>query len=95
MSDSWNTEQSLRKLAEKLHAEAASLEEAADVLGLLDHAGAERGTVIGHDWGADVAWKTAWLHPERVLAVAGQMTARSAHCAKETCSSAVLASNMS
>lgn len=44
---------------------------AADVLGLLDHAGARRGTVIGHDWGADVAWKTAWLHPERVLAVAG------------------------
>ena len=44
---------------------------AGDVLGLLDHAGAQRGTVIGHDWGADVAWKTAWLHPERVLAVAG------------------------
>jgi pimeloyl-ACP methyl ester carboxylesterase len=44
---------------------------AADVLGLLDRAGAQRGTVIGHDWGADVAWKTAWLHPERVLAVAG------------------------
>ena len=44
---------------------------AADVLGLLDHAGVQRGTVIGHDWGADVAWKTAWLHPERVLAVAG------------------------
>jgi pimeloyl-ACP methyl ester carboxylesterase len=44
---------------------------AADVLGLLDHSGAQRGTVIGHDWGADVAWKTAWLHPERVLAVAG------------------------
>jgi pimeloyl-ACP methyl ester carboxylesterase len=44
---------------------------AADVLGLLDHACAPRGTVIGHDWGADVAWKTAWLHPERVLAVAG------------------------
>ncbi|HEX4110753.1 MAG TPA: alpha/beta fold hydrolase, partial [Solirubrobacteraceae bacterium] len=40
-----------------------------DVLGLLDHAGVERGTVIGHDWGADVAWKTAWLHPERVHAV--------------------------
>jgi pimeloyl-ACP methyl ester carboxylesterase len=44
---------------------------ARDVLGLLDHAGAEQGTVIGHDWGADVAWKTAWLHPERVLAVGG------------------------
>jgi pimeloyl-ACP methyl ester carboxylesterase len=43
----------------------------ADVLALLDHAGAERGIVIGHDWGADVAWKTAWMHPERVRAVAG------------------------
>lgn len=44
---------------------------ARDVLGLLDQAGAEMGTVVGHDWGADVAWKTAWLHPERVRAVAG------------------------
>jgi pimeloyl-ACP methyl ester carboxylesterase len=44
---------------------------ARDVLGLLDYAGAEQGTVVGHDWGADVAWKTAWLHPERVRAVAG------------------------
>jgi pimeloyl-ACP methyl ester carboxylesterase len=44
---------------------------ARDVLGLLDHADAEQGTVIGHDWGADVAWKTAWLHPERVRAVGG------------------------
>lgn len=42
-----------------------------DVLALLDDAGAERGIVIGHDWGADVAWKTAWIHPERVAAVAG------------------------
>jgi pimeloyl-ACP methyl ester carboxylesterase len=44
---------------------------AADVLALLDYAGAERGVVIGHDWGADVAWKTAWMHPTRVAAVAG------------------------
>jgi pimeloyl-ACP methyl ester carboxylesterase len=44
---------------------------AGDVLGLLDHARAEHGTLIGHDWGADVAWKTAWLHPERIRAVAG------------------------
>lgn len=44
---------------------------ARDVLGLLDHAEALQGTVIGHDWGADVAWKTAWLHPERVRAVGG------------------------
>ena len=44
---------------------------AGDVLGMLDHAGAELGTVVGHDWGADLAWKTAWLHPERVRAVGG------------------------
>jgi pimeloyl-ACP methyl ester carboxylesterase len=44
---------------------------AGDVLGLLDHAGTARGIVIGHDWGADVAWKTAWLHPDRIAAVAG------------------------
>jgi pimeloyl-ACP methyl ester carboxylesterase len=44
---------------------------ARDVLGLLDHAGVDQGVVIGHDWGSDVAWKTAWLHPDRVRAVAG------------------------
>ncbi len=44
---------------------------AADVLGLLDRAGVERATLVGHDWGADLAWKTAWMHPERVRAVAG------------------------
>jgi pimeloyl-ACP methyl ester carboxylesterase len=44
---------------------------ARDVLGLIDHAGAEHAIVIGHDWGADLAWKTAWLHPGRVSAVAG------------------------
>lgn len=43
----------------------------ADVLALLDDVGAEQGIVIGHDWGADVAWKTAWMHPQRVAAVAG------------------------
>src|SRR4051812_16368126 len=42
-----------------------------DVIGLIDHAGVEQAVVVGHDWGADVAWKTAWLHPERVRAVAG------------------------
>jgi pimeloyl-ACP methyl ester carboxylesterase len=49
----------------------ASTELAGDVVALLDHAGADAGVVVGHDWGADVAWKTAWLHPERVRAVAG------------------------
>jgi pimeloyl-ACP methyl ester carboxylesterase len=44
---------------------------AADVVALADHAGAERVAVVGHDWGADLAWKTAWLRPDRVRAVAG------------------------
>jgi pimeloyl-ACP methyl ester carboxylesterase len=44
---------------------------ARDVLALLDDAGAQTGIVIGHDWGADVAWRTAWMHPDRVSAVAG------------------------
>jgi pimeloyl-ACP methyl ester carboxylesterase len=43
----------------------------ADVVGLIDHSGADRAIVVGHDWGADVAWKTAWIHPDRVRAVAG------------------------
>ena len=43
----------------------------ADVIGLLDEAGAERAAVVGHDWGAVVAWSTPLLHPDRVAAVAG------------------------
>lgn len=49
----------------------AITEHARDVLALLDHAQAASGVLIGHDWGADIAWKTAWLHPERIAAVAG------------------------
>jgi len=49
----------------------AITELAGDVVALIDHAGAEQAIVIGHDWGADAAWKTAWMHPERVAAVAG------------------------
>jgi pimeloyl-ACP methyl ester carboxylesterase len=44
---------------------------AGDVLGLMDELGHERAVVVGHDWGAAVAWHTAWTHPERVVAVAG------------------------
>jgi pimeloyl-ACP methyl ester carboxylesterase len=43
----------------------------ADVAALLDDAGAERGVVVGHDWGAFVAWHMAQLHPDRVRAVVG------------------------
>lgn len=42
-----------------------------DLTGLLDWAGVEQATIIGHDWGAMVAWHTALLHPDRVAAVAG------------------------
>jgi pimeloyl-ACP methyl ester carboxylesterase len=52
-------------------ADYAISEMSADVIGLIDHAGVEQAVVVGHDWGADIAWKTAWLHPERVRAVAG------------------------
>jgi epoxide hydrolase 4 len=37
-----------------------------DVLALADHYGAETFYLVGHDWGALVAWATALLHPERV-----------------------------
>ncbi len=44
---------------------------AGDVVGLLDALDIESAVVVGHDWGADVAWKTALVHPSRVRAVAG------------------------
>lgn len=37
-----------------------------DALGMLDQLGAERADVVGHDWGAVVAWNLADRHPERV-----------------------------
>jgi pimeloyl-ACP methyl ester carboxylesterase len=42
-----------------------------DVVGLADVLGQERFIVVGHDWGAPVAWHTALLHPRRVRAVVG------------------------
>ena len=39
---------------------------AADVVGLIDAAGRERAVLVGHDWGAAVAWWVAARHPERV-----------------------------
>ena len=38
----------------------------ADVSALLDHLGIETAYVVGHDWGAAVAWLTAILAPARV-----------------------------
>ncbi len=42
---------------------------AADVVAIIDHFGEESAIVIGHDWGAPVAWRTALRHPSRVHAV--------------------------
>jgi pimeloyl-ACP methyl ester carboxylesterase len=38
----------------------------ADVLAVLDALGVERADVVGHDWGAGVAWALAAFVPERV-----------------------------
>jgi pimeloyl-ACP methyl ester carboxylesterase len=42
-----------------------------DVIGLLDALGEPQAVVVGHDWGATVAWNAALLRPDRVRAVAG------------------------
>jgi pimeloyl-ACP methyl ester carboxylesterase len=39
---------------------------AIDVTAILDHLGIERAHVVGHDWGAAIAWATASFAPERV-----------------------------
>jgi pimeloyl-ACP methyl ester carboxylesterase len=42
-----------------------------DVIGILDHLGEETAAVVGHDWGASVAWNTALMRPDRVRGVVG------------------------
>jgi pimeloyl-ACP methyl ester carboxylesterase len=42
----------------------------ADLLAVLDAAGAERADVIAHDWGAAASWVLAALHPHRVRSLA-------------------------
>jgi len=39
---------------------------AADAVGLIDAAGRERAVLVGHDWGAAVAWWVANNYPERL-----------------------------
>jgi pimeloyl-ACP methyl ester carboxylesterase len=40
-----------------------------DVVGMLDALGADQADVVGHDWGAAVAWQLAARHPDRVRTV--------------------------
>ncbi len=42
-----------------------------DVVAVIDDLGVERAVVVGHDWGAPIAWNTALLRPDRVSGVAG------------------------
>jgi pimeloyl-ACP methyl ester carboxylesterase len=44
-------------------------ETAEDAVRLLDALGAERAVLVGHDWGASIAYRAAVLAPERVRAI--------------------------
>ncbi|APR87504.1 Epoxide hydrolase [Minicystis rosea] len=37
-----------------------------DIAGLIKALGAERASVVGHDWGAGVAWSFAMAHPDKL-----------------------------
>jgi pimeloyl-ACP methyl ester carboxylesterase len=39
---------------------------AKDIVGLFDHFGIQKARLVGHDWGAVVAWTVALNHPERL-----------------------------
>ncbi len=39
---------------------------AKDIVGLFDHFGIQKARLVGHDWGAVVAWTVAINHPERL-----------------------------
>jgi pimeloyl-ACP methyl ester carboxylesterase len=59
--------------SDKPHAvEAYAMKEhIADFLGLLDALGEDTAVIVGHDWGAPMAWNSAALHPDRYRAVVG------------------------
>jgi pimeloyl-ACP methyl ester carboxylesterase len=42
-----------------------------DVIALIEELGEDQAVVVGHDWGAPVAWIAAMLRPDKVRAVAG------------------------
>lgn len=42
-----------------------------DVVGVVSALGESRAAVVGHDWGAPIAWTAAWLHPEIFRGVLG------------------------
>jgi pimeloyl-ACP methyl ester carboxylesterase len=42
-----------------------------DMVGLLDALGERQAAIVGHDWGAPVAWHAALMRPDRFRAVVG------------------------
>jgi epoxide hydrolase 4 len=64
----WTPDQRGYNLSDKPKGIAAyRLDELADdVLGLIDAAGVEKCYLVGHDWGAAVAWWVALRHPDRL-----------------------------
>jgi pimeloyl-ACP methyl ester carboxylesterase len=42
-----------------------------DLIGLLDHFGIQTAVLVGHDFGANVAWNAAMMRPDRFVAVFG------------------------
>ena len=54
---------------ESIHA-YTQLHHVGDMVGLLDALGVATATIVGHDWGAPVAWNAALLRPDRFTAVA-------------------------
>ncbi|MBX9605955.1 MAG: alpha/beta hydrolase [Gammaproteobacteria bacterium] len=42
-----------------------------DVVGVVRALGESKAVVVGHDWGAPVAWSAAWMHPEVFRGVVG------------------------
>jgi pimeloyl-ACP methyl ester carboxylesterase len=41
-----------------------------DMVGILDALGAATAVIVGHDWGASIAWQAALMRPDRFRAVA-------------------------
>ena len=51
-----------------------------DVIALLDAVGLDRAHVVGHDWGAGVAWDLATRHPRRVASLVALATRTQSRC---------------
>ena len=45
-----------------------------DLVGLLDHVGADKAVFCGHDWGGIIVWQMPLLHPDRCAGIIGLNT---------------------